>query len=146
MPGIESLRRGQYYAHPRNAFWPIMGRLFGAGFDLPYPDRVKRLKAARVAVWDVVARCRRAGSSDAEIRDAAPNDILSLIRRAPRLRRIFFNGAEAERLFHRFWRSALDEEPLRDIERIRLPSTSPAHATRSLEEKLELWRRLLLER
>jgi hypoxanthine-DNA glycosylase len=146
MPGVESLRRGEYYAHPRNAFWPIMGRLFGAGPDLPYSERVRRLTAARVAVWDVVARCRRPGSSDAEIRDAIPNDILGLLRRAPRVRRILFNGAEAERLFRRFWGSSLDRAPLRGIEWIRLPSTSPAHATRSLDEKSEFWRRILLGR
>ncbi len=145
MPGEESLRRHQYYAHPRNAFWPIMGALFGAGPNLPYHARVRRLQAARVAVWDVVGRCRRTGSLDADIlpESVKPNNIPGLLRRAPRLRRVVFNGSGAETWFRRCFKERLAEPPLADIVFARLPSTSPAHAARSFEEKLALWRQAL---
>ena len=85
MPGEASLAAGRYYAHPRNAFWPIMGALFGAGAELPYDQRLARLNAAGVALWDVIARCRRPGSLDSAIEDSVPNDLASLKRRAPKL-------------------------------------------------------------
>ncbi len=145
MPGIESLRRRQYYAHPRNAFWPIMGALFGAGPELPYARRVARLRAARVAVWDVLARCRRAGSLDTAIapKSARPNNLESLLRRAPRLRVVFFNGGAAEYWFRRCFGNRLDRPPFAGRRYGRLPSTSPAHAGRSFEEKLAIWRKAL---
>lgn len=146
MPGAESLRQRQYYAHLRNAFWPVMGAIFDAGPDRPYPDRVARLRAARVAVWDVVARCRRPGSLDSDIipTSVIPNDIEGLVKRAPRLRRIVFNGGGAERWFLRFFRDRLDREPLARLDYIRLPSTSPACAALTRDRKIELWRRALM--
>lgn len=145
MPGAESLRRREYYAHPRNAFWPIMGVLFDAGPDLPYRRRLARLRAARVAVWDVLARCRRTGSLDAAIapESARPNDIPALLRRAPRLRRVCFNGGAAERWFRRCFGKRLDRPPFAGLVFQRLPSTSPAHAGRSPAKKRELWRAAL---
>jgi hypoxanthine-DNA glycosylase len=145
MPGTESLRRQQYYAHPRNAFWPIMGALFGAGPDLPYPARIERLRAARVAVWDVVGQCRRVGSLDARIlaESVIPNDIPALLRRAPRLQRIFFNGGGAETWFRRCFRDPPAESLFAGCRFVRLPSTSPAYAALSPAAKMERWRRVL---
>ena len=135
MPGDASLQAGEYYAHPRNAFWQIMGAAFGAGPAKPYPERVARLQAAGVAVWDVVGRCRRQGSLDAAI-DAASveaNDFSAFFRVHRSIERILFNGAAAEALFRRHVR------PLPPIPLLRLPSTSPANAGMRPAEKQAIW-------
>ena len=135
MPGTASLAAAQYYAHPRNAFWPIMGALFGAGAELPYAQRLERLAAAGVALWDVIGRCERAGSLDSAIRDAVANPLAGLKESAPALRRICFNGRMAARRIR-------DVEAL-GYEALVLPSTSPAHAGMTFEEKLARWRTTL---
>ncbi len=142
MPGAESLRRREYYAHPRNAFWPIMGALIGARPEQPYRRRITALRAARVALWDVIAQCRRAGSRDTAIvpESVIPNDIERLLRRAPGLRRILFNGGGAEHWFFRCYRGRLDAPPFKGLDFVRLPSTSPACATLTVARKIRLWR------
>ncbi|MEM9186315.1 MAG: DNA-deoxyinosine glycosylase [Planctomycetota bacterium] len=142
MPGVASLEAGEYYAHPRNAFWPIMGELFGARPELSYATRRQKLIAARVAVWDVLRRCVRPGSLDAAIepRSEVANDFRTLLARAPRIGRVLFNGQKAEAAFRKHALPTLDE-PARDrLPLIRLPSTSPTHAGMSLDEKLAAWR------
>lgn len=135
MPGVASLQAGQYYAHPRNQFWDIMGALFGAGRALSYAKRMARLRAAGVALWDVVAECERPGSLDAAIRNERANDLAGLLRRCPRIAVIAFNGQPAARLFRRHVRDLP-----RAVDTVVLPSTSPAHAARSRREKLAAWR------
>lgn len=142
MPSAESLRRQQYYGHPRNAFWPIMGALFGAGPSLPYADRTARLAAAGVAVWDVIAACARATSADAEIRDERPNDFAGFFATHPRIDHLFFNGGKSEEVFCRRVLGELPP-PYRDIARTRLPSTSPALASLDFAQKLAAWRIVL---
>jgi hypoxanthine-DNA glycosylase len=140
MPSVASLARREYYAHPRNAFWPIMGRLFGAARELPYLERQRRLIQRKVAVWDVLRECRRQGSLDSAIRadSEAANDLVAFFREHTRLRAVFFNGGKAEAAFRRH--ASADVAKLgRDFSYVRLPSTSPAHAGRRFEEKLELW-------
>ncbi len=141
MPGEASLAAAQYYAHPRNAFWPIMGALFGAGPQLPYADRLDRLVAAGVALWDVIGSCARAGSLDSAIEpdSVVPNDFAALFAACPQLSTVFFNGAAAETAFRRHVQRAAGSPPLRLV---RLPSTSPAHAARRFEAKLEAWQAL----
>ena len=138
MPGEASLAAAQYYAHPRNAFWPIMGRLFGAGLELPYDERLARLNAAGVALWDVIARCRRPGSLDSAIdRDSVEaNDFARLFGACPQIGHVFFNGSVAEAAFRRHVRLPPGLRPLRFA---RLPSTSPAHAARDFAAKLAAW-------
>lgn len=140
MPGKASLVADEYYAHPRNAFWTIMGALFGAGPQLPYPKRVDRLLANGIAVWDVLAQCERPGSLDAAIVGGSEkvNDLPGLIAQLPRLHRVCFNGATAETYFRRLI------VPRPNLDYRRLPSTSPAHAALRPEEKLALWRAALL--
>ena len=139
MPGVASLRAGQYYAHPRNLFWRILGEL--AGFDpgLPYADRIEALAASGIALWDVLKSCTRAGSLDAAIdkNSIVPNDFATFFARHPRVRRIYFNGTTAEQCYRRRVLPSLPADP-RVYER--LPSTSPAHAALSFEEKLAAWR------
>ena len=141
VPSIASLAKQQYYGHPQNAFWPIMGRLFGAGRDVPYEERKRVLYENGVAVWDVLRECYREGSLDTSIHVASesPNNIAAFLREHPRIATIFFNGQKAETAFRRH---ALSEVARlgRDFRYTRLPSTSPAHAGRTFAQKLALWR------
>jgi TDG/mug DNA glycosylase family protein len=141
LPGQESLRRREYYAQPRNAFWLIMGELFGAGPELPYRQRTARLRAAGVAVWDVCARAFRAGSLDASIVAASVevNDFAAFFRSHPRIRRVCLNGRTAEALYRRRVLPALGARA-RALPLTCLPSTSPAHAARPFAAKLVAWR------
>ncbi len=139
MPGRASLAAGAYYAHPRNAFWPIMGVLCGFDPSLPYAARCQRLCDAGVALWDVARCCVREGSLDARMRDVQANDFASLLRKEPTIAWIFFNGAKAEQLFTRLVLPTFDVR-MRAIPRQRLPSTSPAHASIDWQGKLERWR------
>ena len=144
MPGAESLRQQQYYAHPRNAFWGIMADLLGLAPALPYAGRVAALVRHRIALWDVLAACERPGSLDASIvaRSVVPNDFSSFLQRHGGVARICFNGAAAERLFLRHVQAALP--PGRGIALLRLPSTSPAHAGMAFADKLQAWRGALM--
>ncbi|MCB1908557.1 MAG: DNA-deoxyinosine glycosylase [Rhodocyclaceae bacterium] len=140
MPGRLSLARVRYYAHPRNAFWPIMASLLGFADDAPYPLRCRALLAGGVALWDVMASCRRRGSLDADIDEASiiANDIPALLRGHPAITAIFFNGAKAEQSFRRHVAAALDARGAA-LPRLRLPSTSPAHAGMSTAAKCRIW-------
>ena len=140
MPGAASLAASRYYAHPRNAFWPIMGELIGAGPELPYRERLMVLKRHGIALWDVLKSCHRPGSLDAAIDDASlePNDLPGFLRRHPRIDRLYFNGAKAEQVFRRHVLPRLEAAACPRC--VRLPSTSPAHAARSFEQKLDAWR------
>jgi double-stranded uracil-DNA glycosylase len=144
MPGLESLRRKQYYAHPHNQFWPIMGALVGANPDLPYAARVRVLLAHHVAVWDVLKFCEREGSLDGSIVRASevPHDFAGFLRRHPGVRAVFFNGGHSESAFRRHVLPRLGERA-RLLHFERLPSTSPAHAGMPRAAKLEAWRRVL---
>lgn len=137
MPGRESLARNQYYAHPQNAFWRIAGQL--AGFDpfAAYQTRKKALKSARIALWDVLESCERAGSLDANIQHETANDFAAFFRAHPRITHVFFNGAKAQASFTRHVPDRCCPRPL---QLRRLPSTSPAHAGTPFERKLAAWR------
>jgi len=139
MPGLASLAANQYYAHPRNAFWPIMGELLGFPPQLDYPARTAALCRVRIAVWDVLYSCRRQGSLDSAIDDntLVANDLAGFLAGHPAIRHVFFNGAKAESCFRRHIKLAMPE---REIAFNRLPSTSPSHAGRSFEQKLLSWR------
>jgi double-stranded uracil-DNA glycosylase len=140
LPGQVSLRQQQYYAQPRNAFWAIMGRLFDAGPDVPYDERTRRLVKNQVALWDVCAAAHRPGSLDAAIRPASvvPNDFAAFIAAHPQIRLIAFNGAKAAELFRRIVLPGLPDA-LQALRYETLPSTSPAHASMTLEDKLARW-------
>ena len=137
MPGKESLRQQQYYAHPHNAFWKIMGELIGAHPGLPYAQRLHMLTAAHIALWDVLHSCEREGSLDSDIVQDAPNDFAAFFAQHPNITHVFFNGAKAEQSFKRF---VLGKQKLPPLELVRFPSTSPAHAGMGYAKKLEVWR------
>jgi hypoxanthine-DNA glycosylase len=135
-PGVASLAAGQYYAHPRNQFWPLLGVLWGMDLaSWPYRRRLAEMRRRGLGLWDVYAACRRPGSLDQAIRDAELNDFAALRRRAPGLRWVLHNGAESARVRREL--AALGYESLC------LPSTSPANAGKRFEAKVEAWGRAL---
>lgn len=142
MPGQESLAAGQYYANRRNAFWKIMAELLGFDQDSRYEDRLRELKSARIALWDVMQSCTRVGSLDVRI-DAGSitvNDFQSFFRTHDKIHAVFFNGAKAESAYRQYVLPTVSAVP---ISYSRLPSTSPAHASLSYEQKLQAWRTAL---
>lgn len=143
MPGVASLEALQYYAHPRNAFWPILGELFGIDPTAEYEARIRALEKLPVILWDTLQACHRPGSLDSNIDagSARANDFPGLLRRFPEIRAILFNGATSEKYFRQLVVPQLPD-PL-SIQLLKMPSTSPAHAGMRFEEKLAAWRRLL---
>jgi hypoxanthine-DNA glycosylase len=139
MPGEESLRAGQYYAHPRNTFWKLMSELLGVDSTSPYTVRVRQLQNAGVAVWDVLATCTRKGSLDSAIEPAsiAANDFSAFFATCRNINHVFFNGATAERCFRVHVQPAMAQL---ELTQTRLPSTSPAHAAMSFAQKRNAWR------
>lgn len=138
MPGIASLEANQYYAHPRNAFWPMMSAIYEFGAISSYEERQNALKAAGVAVWDVLQSCIRTGSLDSSIQknSCIPNDFSTFFKHHPHIRLIAFNGGEAERYFRKIVMPTLNIE---NVTLLKLPSTSPAH-TMPFKEKLVAWK------
>ncbi len=134
-PSAQSLAAGQYYANPRNAFWPITGELLGFDGSASYAKRLTALQSHGVALWDVLRECRRAGSADSAIdpKGLVVNDFAELFANYPTISRVYFNGAKAAELYRR-----LADTAERVVYR-RLPSTSPAHVMRP-GEKLAAWR------
>ena len=132
-PSVASLRAQQYYAHPRNHFWPLLSAIWGVDLvAMPYRARLAEVKRRGLGIWDVYARCRREGSLDSAIEDGVPNDLASLKRRAPKLEAVAHNGGESARTMQRLQALGLATH--------RLPSSSPANASWSFERKLAAWR------
>ncbi|MEJ2769155.1 DNA-deoxyinosine glycosylase [Mycetohabitans sp. B46] len=136
-PGEASLGAGQYYAHPRNQFWRLLGAVLGepALHELDYGVRLERVLMHGIGVWDVLAACHREGSLDSAIRNAKPNDFKSLREHAPKLKKVCFNGKTAGRF--------ADVISAAGYETLVLPSSSPAYAMLSFEQKLSCWREIL---
>lgn len=135
MPGEESLRQQQYYAHPRNLFWPLVYGIFGMKPEDDYTKRVNFLKSRKIALWDVYKSCRRKGSLDSNICDEVPNDVAGLLNANPDIKYVFCNGGTAEKHF----KTHVLPEVRRDIYYMRLPSTSPANASVPFDVKLKMW-------
>ncbi|HKL50693.1 MAG TPA: DNA-deoxyinosine glycosylase [Wenzhouxiangellaceae bacterium] len=140
MPGARSLQARAYYAHPRNAFWPIMAEILGMPPSLPYEQRIERLRKNGVALWDVIGKCRRSGSLDQKVEPDSieVNDFGWLFQACPDLSLLAFNGRLAEKSFRRYVVQGL---PARfgKIDQVCLPSTSPAHAALRFEQKRDAW-------
>ncbi|CAN7578731.1 DNA-deoxyinosine glycosylase [Pseudoduganella sp. LjRoot289] len=135
-PGAASLAAQQYYAHPRNALWPILSALTGEDLAmLPYAERLPRLLAHGFGLWDVLGACEREGSLDSAIRKPAANDFARLRELCPLLETVGFNGQTSGKFAPQFVAEG--------YRAVVLPSTSPAHAAMSFDEKLAGWRRLL---
>ncbi|WP_075793377.1 DNA-deoxyinosine glycosylase [Massilia putida] len=135
-PGAASLAAQQYYAHPRNQFWKLVGALIGEDlYSLPYADRLPRLLAHRFGLWDVLAACEREGSLDSAIRNPAANDFERLHRLCPELETVGFNGQTSGKFAPQFAQQG--------YRTVVLPSSSPAHMALTFEQKLAVWRQLI---
>lgn len=135
MPGEESLRQQQYYAHPRNLFWPYIYQIFGEKPDAEYEKRAQFLHDKKIALWDVFRSCEREGSLDSNIQNEKPNDIAGLLEGLPNIKYVFCNGGTA---WKEFRKKALPQINRR-VYPVQLPSTSPANASISYESKLKQW-------
>ena len=132
-PGQASLHARQYYGHPRNHFWPLVGAIWRLDLQpMPYAQRLDLLRERGLGLWDVYASCRREGSLDQAIREAQFNDLDSLLRLAPGLRLVAHNGGESARAMRRVQALGLPVQ--------RLPSSSPANARWSFDAKLAAWK------
>lgn len=137
MPSVKSLADAQYYAHPRNAFWPILFDIFGVMPHNDYEAKKALIREHGLALWDAAACCEREGSLDSNMRDVVYNDFAMLYARCPRIRTVLCNGGMAHTLFVKSGFAG-------DRRVIRVPSTSPAY-TMAYEKKLEMWRAALEE-
>ncbi|RQO33997.1 DNA-deoxyinosine glycosylase [Herminiimonas sp. KBW02] len=136
-PGVASLDAQQYYAHPRNQFWKLTGAVIGADLaGLPYAERLLRLQTHRIGIWDVIDVCAREGSLDSAIRQARHNDFAMLKQECPGLRRVCFNGKTSGKQESIFAAAGFDT--------LVLPSSSPAYALMTFEQKLTVWRGIML--
>lgn len=136
-PGAASLTAQQYYAHPRNQFWRLLSAVLNDPFaGLPYEQRLRQLLGHGIGLWDVIALCEREGSLDADIRQAQANDFAVLRHEAPALRRVCFNGKTSGKYAPYFADAG--------FETLVLPSSSPANAQLSFEEKLAQWKNIIL--
>ena len=142
LPGKRSLEAAQYYAHPQNAFWHIMRALFA--IDGGYEDRCEQLTASGIALWDVLKSSARPGSMDTDIRmsSSVPNDFSQFFSDCRGIRRVCFNGKTAESVYRKMVLPGLggDGPEMRS-----LPSTSPAYASLSFDDKLVAWREALIQ-
>ena len=138
MPSVASLAAGQYYAHPRNRFWPLMALLL-ENTDAPadYQARLDMLARHSIGLWDALHTCARSGSLDSAITDEEPNDFLSVVERFPHIHTIACNGGKAWQVFKKHNKPLLTRPGLRCLQ---LPSTSPANARMSLEQLAEVWK------
>ncbi len=133
MPGVKSLEEHQYYAHERNAFWPVMFAIFNNDFTTNYKQRITLLKNKKVALWDTLKLCYREGSLDSNIKDAEPNEIIDLLEQNQTIKHVFFNGKGAEKYYDKF------HDRICGINYYSMPSTSPANARFKFEDKLNAW-------
>ena len=133
LPGEESLKQAQYYAHPRNAFWKIMFTVFNEAYSEDYSAKCELLLKNHIALWDMVHSGNREGSLDSDIKNEIPNDIEGFLNEYQSISTILLNGKKAEAMYRRYFNQI-------PIHTITLPSTSPANARLNFEEKLNLWK------
>lgn len=140
MPGKASLLANEYYAHPRNAFWPIMSHILGFPLGLSYSVRINQVLDRQIAIWDVLQQCTRTSSLDSDIQpdSIVMNDLPGFLSTYPTIRHIYFNGQKAAELYRRYVRPKLSS-PFANIPLSTLPSTSPANASIPITQKRLAW-------
>ena len=144
MPSVKSLEAQQYYAHPRNSFWFIMSALLADNRSLQYKEKKSLLIRNRIALWDVLNSCQREGSLDSSIKQETimVNDFNTFFAEHPSIQAVFFNGTRAQQEYNKQVMPELDQQ-FSAMQYQRLPSTSPAMASLSPEQKLQQWRVIL---
>lgn len=138
MPSVKSLEEGFYYAHPRNAFWPMMAEILEKPVPKTRDEKERLLLGNHIALWDVAQSCVREGSLDAAMRDVELNDFEAFFKRYPLIERVILNGGTAWTLYHRLPKKIVAARPC-----VKMPSTSPAY-TMQYAKKLEIWRREII--
>ena len=136
MPSVKSLADAEYYAHPRNAFWPVMFEIFGAEPTRDYGAKMALIRENGLALWDVAEACEREGSLDSNMRDITYNDFAMLFNACPDIHTVLCNGGTAHALFMKSGYAGGRQV-------IRMPSTSPAY-TMAYAEKCRIWKETLL--
>lgn len=139
MPGVQSLKKQQYYGNKQNVFWKIIYSLFDEDMSDDYEERKEFLLRNHIALWDVLKACDREGSLDSDIKNPIPNDFENLFKCHTRIKHVYFNGTPAQILFKRYVMKKID---VNGLEFFILPSTSPAN-TMKYEKKLEKWREIM---
>ena len=143
MPSALSLQKGQYYGNPRNGMWPILFSLLGEPSVREYEQRLQMVLRHGLAFWDMAYSCEREGSADSRMKRVTPNDLEWVLQECPGLAAFAFNGKKAYELFCRFYHPENGFLFGRRVELFVMPSTSPANAAMSLEQKRMAWARIL---
>lgn len=142
MPSVKSLAATEYYAHPRNAFWKIIAKLYNNDADFSnFTEKKTCILNKHLALWDNLQFCERDGSLDSNIKDMIPNDFETLLKNHPHIHRLIFNGQKSFLIFKKF-----HPEILEKYQYFVLPSTSPANASLSFDKKLAIWKNALFFR
>lgn len=143
MPGIKSLEAQQYYAHPRNLFWHFMAELFDFDFPAGYAQCIEQLLKRKIAVWDVLQHCQRPGSLDSDIHNDSiiTNDFESFYHHHIHIHHVFFNGKKAEQVYRQKVLPHLPDN-MQQIKIVALPSTSPANASITKQQKYQQWQQV----
>ena len=136
-PSVKSREHHFYYGHPQNRFWKVMAQVLHENVPQTIPEKKEMLLRHHIALWDVIASCDIAGSSDSSIRNVVPNDLGYIISRS-QITKIYANGAKSKQLYDKYLSKQLG------IEAVQLPSTSPANAAYSVERLLEYWKNVIL--
>jgi len=141
MPSQKSLELQQYYAHPQNSFWWVMAKMFDFSIDLSYSEKVQKLEQNGVAVWDVLNQCQREGSLDSNIirETEVTNDISGFLASQLSIKFLGFNGGAAKAIYKRHIGLANN-----DLDSMQLPSTSPAYASITKQQKYQIWQQAML--
>jgi len=134
-PSIASFEQAFYYAHPRNAFWPILEAVFDLRLETNEAKKAFCLEKG-IGLWDVIGSCERSNSSDTNLKNCIPNDFKKLLEEYPNIQALAFTGKKSHDLFMKFFKDL-------KVEKVLLPSTSPAHATMKREEKAKIYKEFL---
>lgn len=140
MPGVKSLEEQQYYAHPQNRFWKVMGSICNEPklSELDYEIKLKILLNNNIALWDTIKSCKREGSLDSDIQNEKPNDIRKLLKKYPNIQTICLNGNKSYTAFKKYFPDLLEKYNC-----LKMPSTSPANARYNLNLLIKEWLRVV---